>query len=262
MEKWNSRTFQDCANPEYERQRRRTKASLSYTSNLALALDPNPHFWIFNSVSVGPTHLHLLRFEYLFTLRLRVAETYLICDDPLQLEGDVKEPVTLFEKSRGRRPRCHDGVSDLCRNRSGWARCDQHMDWRGCKSAPLHADVRSHLSGSSEIQPLAASEESWHRLFFNFFIQDRSGTGLLRYRNSHQNHRPYVWPKALSEKFSCRRKISGTMWAYRSVTAHKHLQYRYTTITSVTFSSCLKSYSWHPTTICINSSGWKNSCHV
>ena len=169
MEKWNSRTFQDCANPEYERQRRRTKASLSYTSNLALAPDPNPHFWIFNSVSVGPTHLHPLRFEYLFTLRLRVAETYLICDDPLQLEGDVKEPVTLFEKSRGRRPRCHDGVSDLCRNRSGWARCDQHMDWRGCKSAPLHADVRSHLSGSSEIQPLAASEESWHRLFFKFF---------------------------------------------------------------------------------------------
>ena len=98
--------------------------------------------------------------------------------------------------------------------------------------------------------------------FLNFFIQDRSGAGLLRYRNSHQNHRPYVWTKALSEKFSCRRKISGTMWAYRSLTAHKHLQYRYTTITSVTFSSCLKSYSWHPTTICINSSGWKNSCHV
>ena len=28
------------------------------------------------------------------------------------------------------------------------------------------ADVRSHLSGSSAIQPLAASEESWHRIFF------------------------------------------------------------------------------------------------
>ena len=24
-----------------------------------------------------------------------------------QLEGDVKEPMTLFEKCRGRRPRCH-----------------------------------------------------------------------------------------------------------------------------------------------------------
>ena len=37
----------------------------------------------------------------------------------------------------------------------------------GCKSAPLHADVRSHLSGSSAIQPLAASEESWkNRIFF------------------------------------------------------------------------------------------------
>ena len=57
-------------------------------------------------------------------------------------------------------------------------------------------------------------------------------------------------------------KISGTMWPYRSLTAHEHLRYRYTTITPVTFSSSLKSYSWHPTTICINSSGWKNSCHV
>ena len=35
-----------------------------------------------------------------------------------------------------------------------------------CKSAPLYADVRSHLSGSPAIQPLAASEESWHRLVF------------------------------------------------------------------------------------------------
>ena len=75
-----------------------------------------------------------------------------------QLEDDVKEPVTLFEKSRGRRPRRH---------RSGWARCDQNMDWSGCKSAPLHADVRSHLSGSSAIQPLAASEERWHNIFFS-----------------------------------------------------------------------------------------------
>ena len=76
----------------------------------------------------------------------------------LQLEGDVKEPVTLFEKSRGRRPWCH-GLSDLSRHWSGWARCDQNMDWSGWKSAPLHADVRSHLSGSSAI----------HRMFFVLF---------------------------------------------------------------------------------------------
>ena len=76
----------------------------------------------------------------------------------LQLEGDVKEPVTLFEKSRGRRPWCH-GLSDLSRHWSGWARCDQTMDWSGCKSAPLHADVRPHLSGSSAI----------HRMFFVLF---------------------------------------------------------------------------------------------
>ena len=45
------------------------------------------------------------------------------------------------------------------------------MDWSGSKSAPLHADVRSHLSGSSAIQLLAASEESWHSLFF-LFLQE------------------------------------------------------------------------------------------
>ena len=42
----------------------------------------------------------------------------------LQLEGDLKKTVTLFEKSRWRRSRCH-GLFDLCRHRSGWARCDQ-----------------------------------------------------------------------------------------------------------------------------------------
>ena len=83
----------------------------------------------------------------------------------LQLEGDVKEP----ESSK------RVGGSDLCRHRSGRAKCDQNMDWSGCKSASLNADVRSCLSGSSAIQPLAASEESWHRLFFiylyfNLFI--------------------------------------------------------------------------------------------
>ena len=31
---------------------------------------------------------------------------------------------------------------------------------------PLHADVRSHLSGSSANQASAASEKSWHRIFF------------------------------------------------------------------------------------------------
>ena len=75
--------------------------------------------------------------------------------------------LILFEKSRERRPGCH-GLSDLCRHRSAWARCDQNMDSSGSKSAPLHADVRSHLSGSSAIQLLAASEESWHSLFFLF----------------------------------------------------------------------------------------------
>ena len=44
------------------------------------------------------------------------------------------------------------------------------MDYSGCKSAPLHADVQSQLSVSSAIQPLAASEESWHGLFIYLFL--------------------------------------------------------------------------------------------
>ena len=56
-------------------------------------------------------------------------------------------------------------VKPLCRRQSGQARCDQNMDGSGCKSAPLHADVQSHLSGSSAIQPFAASGESWHSIY-------------------------------------------------------------------------------------------------
>ena len=42
---------------------------------------------------------------------------------------------------------------------SGVGKVRSYMDWSGSKSAPSYADVRSHLSGSSEIQPLAAREE-------------------------------------------------------------------------------------------------------
>ena len=38
-----------------------------------------------------------------------------------QLEGVVIEPVTLFEKGRGCRPRCH-GLYDLCHHWFEWAR--------------------------------------------------------------------------------------------------------------------------------------------
>ena len=44
----------------------------------------------------------------------------------LQLQGDVKEPVTLFETEYDG-PRRH-GLSDLCPYRSGWTRCDQNID--------------------------------------------------------------------------------------------------------------------------------------
>ena len=63
----------------------------------------------------------------------------------LQFEGDVKEHVTLFEKSRGRRLRCH-GLSDLCRLWSRWAWCDQNMDWSGRKSVPLLYMLTSDLT--------------------------------------------------------------------------------------------------------------------
>ena len=43
------------------------------------------------------------------------------------------------------------------------------MDWSGWQSAPLHVDVRSHLSSSTAIQPLAASEESWHHFLVLFY---------------------------------------------------------------------------------------------
>ena len=54
------------------------------------------------------------------------------------LEGDIKDPPTLFKKSRERRPRCH-GLCNLCRHWSGWVRGDQIWKWQ--LSAPLHADV-------------------------------------------------------------------------------------------------------------------------
>ena len=74
-----------------------------------------------------------------------------------------------FKPRPNHRPQCH-GLSDLWRHRFGWARCDQNIDWGGSKSVPLHADVWSHLSVSSAIQPLAASEESWHHLFYFYLI--------------------------------------------------------------------------------------------
>ena len=59
-----------------------------------------------------------------------------------QLEEDVKEPVTLFVKSRGRMPRCH-GLSDLCRL---WMTAN--MDWSGCimRLYMLMSDLTSLVS--------------------------------------------------------------------------------------------------------------------
>ena len=45
----------------------------------------------------------------------------------------------------------------------GWGEIKQGL--KQLHSVPLHADDRSHLSGSSTIQPLAASVEGWHFWF-------------------------------------------------------------------------------------------------
>ena len=76
----------------------------------------------------------------------------------------------------------------MCRHRSGWARCDQNINWIGYKCAPLHADVRSHLSGSSIIQLLVACENI--RFPSLFAAGDVSRGGRRRHENFGQI---YIW---------------------------------------------------------------------
>ena len=45
-------------------------------------------------------------------------------------------------------------------------------------AVPSHASVRSDLSGSSEIQPLAAREENWHLCSFFLFVANSWPTSL------------------------------------------------------------------------------------
>lgn len=74
----------------------------------------------------------------------------------------IINPWYCSKRLRDGKPWCHR-LTDLYYVWSGWARWDQTWtEWQ--HSAPSHAlaDVRSHLSGSSAIQSLAASEESWH----------------------------------------------------------------------------------------------------
>ena len=79
--------------------------------------------------------------------------------------------MILFKKSRG-----VSAVTGL----GGW---DDIKD--GLKqqhSAPLHADVRCHLSGSSAIQPLAASEDSCHLRYYNYDYDDMAA--ILVFQNN------------------------------------------------------------------------------
>ena len=157
----------------------------------------------------------LSQFRWRFIGRWRGAVDLVSFILVLQLEGDVKEPVTLFEYSRGRRPRCH-GLPDLCRHRSGWARCDQNMDWSVCKSLPLQADVRSHLSGSSAIQPLAASEERWHSIFF-FLTIATDGLQILslcRQRKNEQQRKIFISTLVLLKVTNLRTETSKSVAIY------------------------------------------------
>ena len=76
----------------------------------------------------------------------------------------------------------------MCRHRSGWTRCDQNINWIGYKCAPLHADVRSHLSGSSIIQLSVACENI--RFSSLFAAGDVSRGGRRRHEKFGQI---YIW---------------------------------------------------------------------
>ena len=83
----------------YERQRPGTGTSLSQTSNIVLREPWAERAWCQSSLFLtkwvlvlAPTHLLLQRSEHLFTLRQRVEETCLICDDPLSISVSILVP--------------------------------------------------------------------------------------------------------------------------------------------------------------------------
>ena len=58
--------------------------SLTHIKHRFGALNTYPHFRLSRVPVIASTHLLLLRFEYLFTLRRRGTETYPVYDDPRQ----------------------------------------------------------------------------------------------------------------------------------------------------------------------------------
>ena len=69
----------------------------------------------------------------------------------MSIEGDVKEPMALFDKSRAQSSRCH-ALSDCAAIRlGGWWRGEIIHGLKRLQCGPLFADMRSHVSGPSAI---------------------------------------------------------------------------------------------------------------
>ena len=65
-------------------------------------------------------------------------------------------------------------ASPLCAMTTSWKEVTNYLNWVYTEIeialVSYYADVRSHLSGSSAIQPLAASEENWHHSSISIYL--------------------------------------------------------------------------------------------
>ena len=101
----------------------------------------------------------------------------------------------------------------MSRRRSGWARCDKNINWSGCKSAPLHVDVRSHLSGSSIIQLSVACENIRFSSLFAAGDVSRGG------RRRHEKLDKFVFGTAWLTDFLCEHWFASSVWNFCSSVA-------------------------------------------
>ena len=98
----------------------------------------------------------------------------------------------------------------MCRHRSGWARCDQNVNWIGYKCAPLHADVRSYLSGSFIIQLLVACENIRFSSLFAAGDVSRGGRGR------HEKLDKFIFGTAWLPDLLCKHWFASTVWNFYS----------------------------------------------
>ena len=98
----------------------------------------------------------------------------------------------------------------MCRRRSGWPRCDQNVNWIGYKCAPLHADVRSYLSGSSIIQLLVACGNIRFSSLFAAGDVSRGG------RRRHEKLDKFIFGTAWLPDLLCKHWFASTVWNFCS----------------------------------------------